>query len=86
MNYKKLKELTGHSAGIYSLAYDGNFLYSGSADGYVTRWNLELGIQDNLTIVTKDKFFWDKASDKPDRSLSYEEKYEMILNNVLNKL
>jgi WD40 repeat protein len=50
MNYKKLKELTGHSAGIYSLAYDGNFLYSGSADGYVTRWNLELGIQDKFAI------------------------------------
>lgn len=50
MNYRKPKELTGHSAGIYSLAYDGSFLYSGSADGFVTRWNLELGIQDKFAI------------------------------------
>lgn len=50
MIYKKLKELTGHSAGIYSIAFDGDFLYSGSADGFVTRWNLELGIQDKFAI------------------------------------
>lgn len=50
MNFRKLKELTGHSAGIYSLAYDGNFLYSGSADHFVTRWNLETGIQDKFSI------------------------------------
>ena len=50
MIFKKLKELTGHSAGIYSLAFDGDFLYSGSADGYVTRWNLTLGIQDKFAI------------------------------------
>lgn len=50
MIFKKLKELTGHSAGIYSLAFDGDFLYSGSADGFVTRWNLELGIQDKFAI------------------------------------
>ena len=50
MIFKKLKELTGHSAGIYSLAFDGDFLYSGSADGFVTRWNLTLGIQDKFAI------------------------------------
>jgi WD40 repeat protein len=50
MNYKKLKELTGHSAGIYSLAFDGNFLYSGSADKFITRWDLTLGTQDKFAI------------------------------------
>lgn len=50
MIYKKLKELIGHSAGVYSLAYDGSFLYSGSADNFVTRWNLVSGIQDKFAI------------------------------------
>ena len=50
MIFKKLKELTGHSAGIYSLAFDGDFLYSGSADGFVTRWDITLGIQDKFAI------------------------------------
>jgi DNA helicase IV len=60
-------------------------IYNHSLFGYLSTALKELGIQDNLTIVTKDKFFWDKASDKPKSSLSYEEKYEMILNNVLNQ-
>lgn len=60
-------------------------IYNHSLFGYLSTALKELGIQDNLTIVTKDKFFWDKASDKPDRSLSYEEKYKMILDNVLNQ-
>lgn len=50
MIFKKRKELTGHSAGVYSLAYDGTFLYSGSADRFVTRWDLETGIQDKFAI------------------------------------
>ncbi len=50
MIFKKLKELTGHSAGIYSLAFDGDFLYSGSADDFVTRWDITLGIQDKFAI------------------------------------
>jgi WD40 repeat protein len=50
MIFKKRKELTGHSAGIYSLAFDGNFLYSASADHFVARWNIELGVQDKFSI------------------------------------
>ena len=50
MIFRKRKELTGHSAGVYSLAYDGTFLYSGSADRFVTRWDLETGIQDKFAI------------------------------------
>lgn len=50
MIFKKRKELTGHSAGVYSLAYDGMFLYSGSADRFVTRWDIETGIQDKFAI------------------------------------
>ena len=60
-------------------------IYNHSLFGYLSTALKELGIQDNLTIVTKDKFFWDKASDRPNSQLSYEKKYEMILDNVLNQ-
>ncbi|MEY3426467.1 MAG: hypothetical protein RL265_947 [Bacteroidota bacterium] len=50
MIFEKRKEFTGHAAGIYSLAYDGEFLYSGSADRFVTRWNLISGIQDKFSV------------------------------------
>jgi WD40 repeat protein len=50
MRFAKLKEIAGHSAGIYSLAFDGEFIYSASADHYVARWNLETGIQDKFAI------------------------------------
>jgi WD40 repeat protein len=47
---EKSKELNGHGAGIYSLAFDGEFLYSGSADQFVTRWDLSAGTQDKFAI------------------------------------
>lgn len=50
MRFKKLKEISGHSAGIYALAFDNQFLYSASADKYVARWNFETGIQDKFAI------------------------------------
>jgi WD40 repeat protein len=48
--YRKSKEFKGHSGAVYSLAYDGSFLYSGAADGFVARWNLQLGTQDKFSI------------------------------------
>ena len=50
MRFSKQKEISGHAAGIYSLAFDGEFLYSASADHYVARWNLETGLQDKFAI------------------------------------
>lgn len=50
MRFSKLKEIAGHSAGIYSLAFDGEFIYSASADQYVARWSLETGTQDKFAI------------------------------------
>lgn len=50
MIFHKRKELTGHSAGIYSLAYDDRYLYSASADKFVARWDLETGLQDKFAI------------------------------------
>lgn len=48
--FHKLKEFSGHGAGIYSLAFDGQFIYSASADHYVARWNLDTGEQDRFAI------------------------------------
>lgn len=50
MNFHKRKELNGHSAGVYSLAFDGKRLYSASADKFVAGWDIELGVQDKFSI------------------------------------
>ena len=50
MRFRKQKQISGHSAGIYSLAYDGEYIYSASADKYVARWNIKDGTQDTFAI------------------------------------
>jgi WD40 repeat protein len=50
MIFRKRKEISGHSAGIYSLAFDQTYLYSASADKFVARWDLERGVQDKFAI------------------------------------
>jgi DNA helicase IV len=60
-------------------------IYNHSLFGYLSAALKELGIRDNLTIVTKDKFFWDKASITPVGDMSYEDKYQMILDNVYSQ-
>jgi WD40 repeat protein len=50
MNFGKLKEISGHAAGIYSLDFDGTFIYSASADQFVARWNFYDGVQDTFSI------------------------------------
>jgi WD40 repeat protein len=50
MNFRKLKEIPGHTAGIYSLDFDENYLYSASADKFVARWKIDEGIQDSFSI------------------------------------
>jgi WD repeat-containing protein 61 len=42
----------GHSGSIYTLELDevSNFIYSGSADHFLTRWNLITGLQDKFAI------------------------------------
>jgi WD40 repeat protein len=55
--FKKSKDINGHSAAVYSIAYDGIFLYSASGDRYVTRWNLQSGIQDKFAIQFKNTPF-----------------------------
>lgn len=41
---------TGHASAVYSLQFDGQFIYSGSADKYIVRWNIETGEQDKFAI------------------------------------
>jgi len=40
----------GHSGAVYSICFDGDFIYSASADKFVVRWNLETGEQDPFAI------------------------------------
>lgn len=64
-------------------------MYNHSLFGYLSSALKELGIQDNLTIVTKDKFFWDKAAKfgiKPtDFKDKYDVKYTFLLNGLNNQ-
>jgi WD40 repeat protein len=48
--FSKKQTLSGHAAAVYSLAFDNEFIYSASADKYVTRWDLVLGTQDMFAI------------------------------------
>ena len=50
MSFTKRLEIKGHSGAIYTCAFDGEFIYTGSADKYVARWNIEKGIQDKFAI------------------------------------
>jgi WD40 repeat protein len=50
MNFRKLKEISGHAAGIYSLDFDGRYIYSASADKFVARWKIDEGVQDAFSI------------------------------------
>jgi WD40 repeat protein len=55
--YKKSKDLIGHSAAIYSLDFDGIYLYSAAGDRFVTRWDLKTGTQDRFAIQFKNTPF-----------------------------
>lgn len=61
-------------------------IYNHSLFGYLSSSLKELGITDNLTIATKDKFFWDMARNfgirPPDFSASYSDKYDFILSQL----
>ncbi len=50
MHVNKVLELNGHSAAVYSLAFDYTFVYSASADHFVARWDLINGTQDKFSV------------------------------------
>lgn len=57
MSWRKKKQLEGHAGAIFACAYDGKFLYTGSADKFVVRWNLEEGIQDKFSIKFEQSIY-----------------------------
>jgi WD40 repeat protein len=48
--FAKSKEFIGHSGQIFSIVFDGYFIYSASADKYITRWDIEKEEQDKFAI------------------------------------
>lgn len=57
MSFRKQKEISGHAGAVYCCAASGNFIYSGSADKYVTRWNIDEGIQDKFAIKFEQSIY-----------------------------
>ncbi len=60
-------------------------IYNHSLYGYLRTSLEELNISENITIATKDKFFWDLASQKGigrPHGTEYKEKYDYILTNL----
>ncbi len=48
--FRKEREISGHAGAIYSCTFDGNYIYSGSADKFVARWIPDEGVQDKFAI------------------------------------
>lgn len=57
MNISKILEIREHSGAVYSIDFDGEYLYSASADKFVTRWDLETGSQDKFAIRFDDAVY-----------------------------
>lgn len=60
-------------------------MYNHSLFGYLRTAMRELEISDNITIATKDKFFWNLATENgiTHNGGSYEEKYDVLLSKLL---
>ncbi len=48
--FSRIAEISGHAGAIYSVDFDGEFIYTGSADRFVARWNLQSRTQDSFTV------------------------------------
>ena len=57
MSFIKQKEITGHAGAIYTCACKDGFIYSGSGDNYVARWNVETGEQDKFAIKFEESVY-----------------------------
>jgi len=62
-------------------------IYNHSLYGYLSSSFKELGLSDNITIATKDKFFWSLAREHRVQISgdSYEEKYDALLSELAEK-
>ncbi len=57
MSFRKQKEISGHAGAIYCCVANKEFIYTGSADKYVTRWKIDEGIQDKFAIKFKHSIY-----------------------------
>lgn len=48
--FQKQKDITGHSGAVYCCLVNDGYVYSGGADHFVTRWNVETAEQDKFAI------------------------------------
>jgi WD40 repeat protein len=55
--YKKKFEIKEHSGAVFSLTKDENYIYSASADKFVTRWNPNSGEQDSFAIKCESSIY-----------------------------
>lgn len=57
MLFKKQQEIIGHAGAIYTCACKDGFIYTGSGDNYVARWNVETGEQDKFAIKFEESVY-----------------------------
>ncbi len=50
MDVQKILEIREHSGAVYSCKFHNGFIYSASADKFVTRWDPKLGTQDKFAL------------------------------------
>ena len=62
--FHKAREIKGHAGAIYSCSFDGNHVYTGSADKFVARWIPEEGIQDKFAIRFEHAIYSISIADK----------------------
>lgn len=57
MFLSKIKEITGHAGAVYTIDGTGDFVYTGSGDHFVARWNLIKGGQDAFSIKSDNSIY-----------------------------
>ncbi len=55
--FKKNFEIREHSGAIFSLAFDNQYIYSASADKFVTRWFPDSGKQDSFALKCETSIY-----------------------------
>lgn len=55
--YKKKFEIKEHNGAVYSLINDENYIYSASADKFITRWNPINGQQDSFSVKCESAIY-----------------------------
>lgn len=50
--FLRKSKISGHAGPIYTASWDSSFLYTSSTDKFVTRWDIQTGLQD-LTFTVK---------------------------------